>query len=178
MRWVSDIVRRILVCLSLTAKYFKFKNQLQNAKTYKFISKLPFFGFLFKATIRRIPYTCLRSKTLTFKRLIVKVFSWTCCHGVLQSSSARSSLLLLGFMANCNHVLSGAYRHLLYRSMQHGLAYSSMILLNKKINKYRDKIIIIIIISSFSLFPFLLPFPFSLPFFLLLSSIFSTSTSI
>ncbi len=42
-------------------------------------------------------------------------------------------LLLLGFMANCNHVLSGAYRHLLYRSMQHGLAYSSMILLNKKI---------------------------------------------
>ncbi len=65
-------------------------------------------------------------------------------------------------MAYCNHDLSGAYRHLLYRSMQHGLAYSSMILLNKKKTTtkiYRDKIIIIII-SSFSLFPFLLPFPF------------------
>ncbi len=40
-------------------------------------------------------------------------------------------LLLIGFMAYCNHDLSGAYRHLLYRSMQHGLAYSSMILLKK-----------------------------------------------
>ncbi len=48
-------------------------------------------------------------------------------------------LLLLGFMANCNHVLSGAYRHLLYQSMQHGLAYSSMILLNKRIKKKKKK---------------------------------------
>ncbi len=72
-------------------------------------------------------------------------------------------------MAYCNHDLSGAYRHLLYRSMQHGLAYSSMILLNKKKKKKKknqDKIIIII--SSFSLFPFLFlfffPFPSSFPF--------------
>ncbi len=48
---------------------------------------------------------------------------------------SMSVLLIIGFTAYCNHDLSGAYRHLLYRSMQHGLAYSSMILLNKKKQK-------------------------------------------
>ncbi len=39
------------------------------------------------------------------------VMSWVC----------SLLLLIIGFMAYCNHDLSGAHRHLLYRSMQHGL---------------------------------------------------------